>query len=109
MSPVDLSFYAIIAVFALFIFYSNKRRKDAATKLRESIAIGAKVVMIGGITGTITEIRDETVVVQSTPGTKLEFVKGAVANVVAEPEVPPVEKTPTARKKATSATNKSSK
>jgi preprotein translocase subunit YajC len=39
--------------------------------------------MLGGITGKIVAINDSTVVVETTPGTKIEFVKAAVRTVTA--------------------------
>ena len=38
-------------------------------------------MMLGGITGTISEIRDTTLVVETLPGTKIEFLKAAVRSV----------------------------
>ena len=96
MNPADLLFFAIIAAFLLFIIYSNKKKKEAAIKLSNSVVVGAKVVMLSGITGKISSITEETVIVESSPGTKLEFLKGAVRTVVEAP----VAKEPAAKKKS---------
>lgn len=109
MSPADLTFFAIIAVFLLFIIYSNRKKKEAASKLANSVVVGARVVMLGGITGKIIEIKDETVVIESTPGSKIEFVKAAVRNVVeSAPDAKPEDKSKSV-KKSTKAAPKSSK
>ncbi len=109
MSPADLTFFAIIAVFLLFIIYSNRKKKEAASKLANSVVVGAKVVMLGGITGKIIEIKDETVVIESTPGSKIEFVKAAVRNVVeSAPDAKPEDKSKSV-KKSTTVAPKSSK
>ncbi len=39
--------------------------------------------MLGGIKGKIVSILDDTVIVESTPGTRIQFVKAAVSTVVA--------------------------
>jgi len=44
---------------------------------------------IGGMVGEVVEVTDEHVVIETTPGTRLKFVKSAVAGVIppAEPEL----------------------
>lgn len=71
----------LIVLFAAFLWFSNRRRKSAAQQLETSVKVGAKAVMLGGITGVITEIRDTSVIVETFPGTKIEFLKAAVRNV----------------------------
>jgi len=71
----------LVAAFVAFILFSNRRRKSAAQQLENSVKVGAKAVMLGGITGVITEIRDTTVIVETVPGTKIEFLKAAVRSV----------------------------
>ena len=72
-----------MVAFLAFIIFSNKKRANAAKQLEASVAVGAEVVMLGGIKGKIVSILDDTVIVESTPGTRLEFVKAAVRTVVA--------------------------
>jgi preprotein translocase subunit YajC len=72
----------ILAVFLAFIIFSNSRRSKQAKALEASVSVGAQVVMLGGIKGKIVSILDDTVVVESTPGTRIEFLKAAVRTVV---------------------------
>lgn len=109
MSPADLTFFAIIAVFLLFILYSNRKRKDAANKLTNSVVVGAKVVMLGGITGRVSSINDETVIIESTPGNKIEFVKAAVRSVVETAPEPASKAKTQPAKKSTKTAPKTSK
>jgi preprotein translocase subunit YajC len=95
MDPIIL---LMLAAFMLFIFYSNKKRKDAATKMENSVQVGAKVVMLGGILGVVVEVRDGTLIIESTPGTKLEFAKGAVRSVEQAEEAPVKVKKTTSKK-----------
>ena len=103
MLDSNLTLVVIMLVFILFMFYSNKKRKDAATKLSNSVVVGAKVVMLGGITGKVVSITDETVVIESTPGNKIEFVKAAVRSAVA----PSVEDAPADKAKPKTTAKKS--
>ena len=86
--------FALLIAFVAFLFFSNRRRKTAATQLTNSVKVGANVVMLGGITGKIVSISDSSVVVETTPGTKIEFVKAAIRSVTA----PSLDKAPVAKK-----------
>jgi len=107
----------LVAAFVAFILFSNRRRKSAAQQLENSVKVGAKAVMLGGITGVITEIRETTVIVETVPGTKIEFLKAAVRSVdapsldakpvtKAEAAKPVVAKPAAAKKPAASADKK---
>jgi preprotein translocase subunit YajC len=81
-----LQLVLILAVFVAFLFFSSRKRKKQAETLSETVKVGANVVMLGGITGKIVAINNDTVVIESTPGTKIEFMKAAVRNVTAPKE-----------------------
>jgi preprotein translocase subunit YajC len=105
---MDYSMFIILAVFVVFIIFSNRRRKNAAQQLESSVKVGANVVLAGGITGKIVEIRDTTVIVESTPGVKVEVLKGAVTRVLAPSldEKKPATAKPVAKAAAKPATSK---
>jgi preprotein translocase subunit YajC len=65
----------ILAVFLAFIIFSNSRRSKQAKVLEASVAVGAQVIML-------VSILEDTVIVETTPGTRIEFVKAAVRTVV---------------------------
>lgn len=100
----------ILVAFLAFIIFSNKKRANAAKQLEASVVVGAKVVLLGGIMGTVTAIHEDSVIVETTPGTKIEFVKAAVRSVVAPTldEKPKTEKAAPASKKPAPATKKPS-
>ena len=85
----------------MFMIMSNRKRKAQITKLESSVKVGAKVVMLGGITGKIIAVKDDSVVVETTPGVKIEFLKGAVRNVVEPSLDAKPEKTPQKEKQLT--------
>jgi preprotein translocase subunit YajC len=72
----------ILAVFLAFIIFSNSRRAKQAKALEASLAVGVQVIMLGGIKGKVVSIIDDNVIVESTPGTRIAFLKGAVRTVV---------------------------
>jgi len=78
----DYTIFLLLAVFVAFLFFSSRKRKKQASTLTDSVKVGAKVVMLGGITGKIVAVNADTVTVESTPGTQIEFMKAAVRNVV---------------------------
>jgi preprotein translocase subunit YajC len=81
----------IVVIGGVFIFMTsrgNKKRQAQASQLQTALVLGAEVRTIGGLVGEVVEVTDEHVVVETTPGVRLKFVKSAVAGVIppAEPE-----------------------
>jgi preprotein translocase subunit YajC len=83
----------VLAVFLAFILFSNNRRAKQAKALEASVALGSQVIMLGGIKGKIVSVLDDTVIVETTPGTRIEFVKAAVRTAVAPSEAKAATKT----------------
>lgn len=80
----------VVVFGALMIFMTTRGRKKQAAQaqmMQQALAIGAEVRTIGGLVGTVIDLTDEYVVVETTPGVKLKFTKQAVAGVV-QPEQP---------------------
>ena len=79
------SFLIIIIVFvALYgwMFWSERKRKKNAQNMLNSMEAGDEVITIGGITGKILNVKDETVTLEvGADRTKLEFQKWAVKTV----------------------------
>src|SRR5580698_7137767 len=63
---------------------SRGRKKQQAQQLsmRSALAVGVEARTIGGLVGEVVEITDEHVVIETTPGVKLKFVKTAIAGIV---------------------------
>lgn len=101
----------VLAVFLAFLIFSNSRRAKQAKALESSVEVGAQVIMLGGIKGKIVSILEDTVIVESTPGTRIEFLKAAVRTVVpasleikAAPKAKSAAAKPAAKKPAATAT-----
>ncbi len=75
--------FIILGVFILFIFLSGRSRRKQEAKKREMLASlkkGDKVISIGGIIGTIVEVRDNEVIVKvdENSNTRMRFLRDAI-------------------------------
>lgn len=73
----------IIAMFALMYFLmirpENKRKKEAQA-MRDSLTVGDEITTIGGITGTICAVKENTIVIETgADRVRIEFTKWAVS------------------------------
>jgi preprotein translocase subunit YajC len=81
MLPMIVIFFAIM--YFLMIRPNQKREKERREMLN-ALAKNDKVITTGGICGTVVGLSDKTVVlrVDDEDNVKMEFVRGAVAQVV---------------------------
>ena len=70
------------AMYFLFI-RPNKRRRQQIEEMQRSIGPGDEVLTIGGLYGTVTEIDDERVVLEVSPGVFNTYSRSAISRVVA--------------------------
>jgi len=76
----------MVAVFYFLLIRPQQRRARQQRELVESIDVGDEVVTIGGIYGVVTEVDDETVTLDVGGGSRIRFVKQAVARKTIEEE-----------------------
>ncbi len=76
----------IIVVFWFILIFPQQRRQKQHKKMIESLQKGDKVVTIGGIHGTITQIGENTVIIKVDENTKLEVSKNAIAAILEKKE-----------------------
>ncbi|MDE1155905.1 MAG: preprotein translocase subunit YajC [Acidobacteriaceae bacterium] len=75
-----------IAMYALMIV-PNQRKQKQWNAMLAAIKVGDIVTTNGGIRGTILSVKDDVIVVKTSPdGVKLEFAKSAIAAVTTETE-----------------------
>jgi preprotein translocase subunit YajC len=73
----------MIGIFYLLLFLPMQRQRKAQQKMIRELQAGSTVLTTGGIIGTITELRDDSLVVRVKPdGVKLELARSAVSSVV---------------------------
>ena len=74
----------LVVMVALFFFMSRKQKKEekALQEMKDSIKIGDEVTTIGGIVGRVVNVKDETIVIETTKDrTKIRFLKSAVKSI----------------------------
>ena len=79
----DIFLVVALGFLIVMMFLSSRKRKRAAEALQSDMKKGSTVVLHSGIVGTVTEIKGDKVTIESTPGTSLLVLKGAVRSVEA--------------------------
>jgi len=86
---VDLPFLIIlvIAVGALW-FMSNRTRKQQreAAEFRNNLVVGDEIMTGSGLFGTVVDVEDDIITIESTPGNRTRWLRAAIAKKV-EPTV----------------------
>lgn len=82
MSPI-IMLVIFAAVFYFVLIRPEKKRKKQAQEQRDSMKVGDTVVTIGGITGEIESIRNETITI-FTGNCSMDVQKWAVRTVEAD-------------------------
>ena len=82
-----ISLVLMVGIFYFLLIRPQQRRVRQQRELVESLDVGDEVVTIGGMFGTILEMDDESVTIDAGGGTRLRYLKQAVARkFVEEPE-----------------------
>jgi preprotein translocase subunit YajC len=77
-----IPFAAIILIFYfLLIRPQNKKRKETE-KMLSALKKGDKVVTIGGIHGTVQNVKESTVLLKVDDNVKIEFLRTAISSVI---------------------------
>jgi preprotein translocase subunit YajC len=79
-----LSLVLMVAVFYFLLIRPQQRRARQQRDLVQSLSVGDEVVTIGGMFGRIEAIDDESVTLDVGSGTRIRFVKQAVARKYVE-------------------------
>ena len=76
----------MIAIFYFMLIRPENKRKKEAEQMRSSVKKGDKITTIGGITGTICAVKENTVVIESgADRVRIEFLKSAISSKI-DPE-----------------------
>lgn len=79
-----LPFAVILVAFYFLILRPQRARARQAQQLQATMAPGVEVMTTSGIYGTVREIRDDSIVLEVSPGSTLRISKGAVGRIVAD-------------------------
>jgi preprotein translocase subunit YajC len=69
---------AMIAIFYFFMIRPQVKRQKEMTKFRNSIEKGDKVITTGGIYGRVSEINDQTVLLEVDSNVRIRVDKNAL-------------------------------
>jgi preprotein translocase subunit YajC len=69
----------MIGLLYMLMIRPQQRRARQQRELQSAIDVGDEVVTIGGIYGEVTEVDDETVVVEIADGVEVRFVRSAIS------------------------------
>jgi len=77
-----IMFGAIFAIFYFMIIRPQQKRAKVQKAMLESVQKGDKVVLTGGIHGTVAGLEEKTVLVDVGNNVKIKFERSAVAVIV---------------------------
>jgi len=74
-------FAVIIAVFYFMLIRPENKRKKEAEQMRSNVKVGDRITTIGGIVGTVVNIKDDKFVIEtSADQVRIEFRKWALSS-----------------------------
>ena len=70
---------ALVVIFYFFIIRPESKRKKAAAKMRNELIVGDTITTIGGISGRVISIKDDTLTLETGPDrTKFVIMRWAM-------------------------------
>lgn len=86
-----LPFLLMMGVIFWFMFRGQKKERQKHEDLLKNLKKNDKVQTIGGVLGTVVDVRDHEVVlkVDETNNTKIRFNRAAIKEVLREPVIEP--------------------
>lgn len=79
-------FFIIIGVMMFLMIRSQKKQQQKRQQMLDRIAKGAKVLLGGGMIGTVIEVKgDDRIVVEIAPGVRVEVIKSGIGDVIESP------------------------
>ena len=79
-SPI-IMMVLMIAVFYFMLIRPENKRKKEAEQMRSSVKKGDKITTIGGIIGTVVDVKENNVVIEtSADQVRIEFAKWAISS-----------------------------
>jgi len=72
---------AMLAIFYFMLIRPENKRKKEAEQMRASVRKGDKITTIGGIVGTVVDVKENNIVVEtSADQVRIEFAKWAMSS-----------------------------
>ena len=75
-----LMMVAMVAIFYFFMIRPENKKKKEAEELRNSLSVGDRITTIGGIVGTVVNVKEDKIVIEtSADQVRMELCKWAVS------------------------------
>lgn len=87
MTPTLIMFALVILIFYFFIIRPQNKKQKETEKMIASLKKGDKVITIGGIHGTVTATKEQTVIIKVDDNAKIEFNRTAISSVIVDKPV----------------------
>ena len=72
---------AMLAIFYFMLIRPENKRKKEAEQMRASVKTGDKITTIGGIIGTVVNVKEDKIVIEtSADHVRIEFAKWAISS-----------------------------
>jgi len=84
MNPMQSQLIAIALIFAVFYFLlirPQKKAQDTHRKMLAALKKNDEIITVGGIHGTIANVKDTTVTLKVDDDVKVEIQKSGIASV----------------------------
>jgi preprotein translocase subunit YajC len=78
----------IILVFYFLIIRPQNKKQKKVQQMLQALKKGDKAVTIGGIHGTITAVKEQTVTLKIDTNTKLEFSRSSISQILEKKDSP---------------------
>ena len=81
MGSTVIMLVVMVAVFYFMLIRPENKRKKEAEQMRSSVRKGDKITTIGGVVGTVVDVKENNVVVEtSADQVRIEFAKWAISS-----------------------------
>ena len=82
MQTYLLLFVAMAAIFYLLILRPQQRAKKAKAEMAQALEIGSDILTVGGIYGSVAELRADDFDLEIAPGIVMRMDRRAIATVI---------------------------
>ena len=80
MSSSIIMLVAMLAIFYFMLIRPENKRKKEAEQMRGAVKTGDKITTIGGIIGTVVNVKEDKIVIEtSADQVRIEFAKWAIS------------------------------
>jgi preprotein translocase subunit YajC len=72
----------LFAIFYFLLIRPNRRRRQTMERLQTQLAVGDEVMTSSGLYGTVAELDEKTIILETSEGVYSRYARGAVMEVV---------------------------